>query len=74
MKVMSCQPEVELPTSNGKSLNDILELLANELIEGHVYPKTKFLDVEDDTDYIDNFIVWRFMDEVVNVVGIIFYI
>ena len=52
----SCQPKEEWLTSNGKSLNDILELHANELIEGHIYPKTEFLDVEDDNDYIDNFI------------------
>ena len=29
---------------------------ATELIEGHMYQKYKFIDVEDDTDYIDNYV------------------
>ena len=33
-----------------------MEMHLTELIEGHLYSKNDFLDVEDDTDNIDDFI------------------
>ena len=50
------QPQGKLATPEGKSLLDVLELHVAELIEGHLYRKDDFIDVEDDTDYIDDYV------------------
>ena len=48
--------EEESLTSTVKSLNDTLELHMTDLVEGHMYSKDKFIDVENDTDNIVDFI------------------